>query len=137
MAKTIYIVLGFISLGCGIFGIFIPILPTTPFLLLTAYLFAKSSPRFYYWLINNSLFGSYIRNYKEHKGMLLIHKIVVIVLLWAVIITTIIYATEELWVRVLLAVVAIAVSAHILMIKTLKQDIYEESRVKSAEQETN
>ncbi|HPU24455.1 MAG TPA: hypothetical protein PL149_09935, partial [Candidatus Kapabacteria bacterium] len=75
--------------------------------------------------------------YKEHKGMLLIHKIVVIVLLWAVIITTIIYATEELWVRILLAVVAIAVSAHILMIKTLKQDIYEESRVKSAEQETN
>ncbi len=137
MTKAIYIILGFISLGCGIFGIFIPILPTTPFLLLTAYLFVKSSPKLYNWLINNSFFGSYIRNYKEHNGMLLIHKIVVIVLLWSVIITTMIYTAKELWVRLLLAVVAIAVSTHILMIKTLKQEIYEESRVKSAEQETN
>lgn len=137
MIKTVYITLGFISLGFGIFGIFIPILPTTPFLLLTAYLFAKSSPRFYNWLINNSIFGSYIRNYKEHNGMLLIHKILVIVLLWSVIITTIIYGVEEFWIRLTLAIVAIAITTHILMIKTLKNEIYEESPIKSVEQETN
>lgn len=137
MKKIIYISIGFISLGFAIFGIFIPILPTTPFLLLAAYFFAKSSDKFYYWLINSSFFGPYIRNYRERRGMTLIHKIIVLFLLWTVIITTIIYGTDKMWLRVFLGLVAIGVSTHIFMIKTLKDDFYAEVGAKSAEQETN
>ncbi len=137
MKKKLFILLGFISILCGLFGILIPILPTTPFLLLAAYLFAKSSPNFYNWLINSRLFGPYIRNYREKRGMTLIHKVLVLILLWSVIITTMIYGTEHIWVRILLAIVAIAVSTHIFMIKTLKGEIYAENRTATVEQETN
>jgi len=137
MKKKLFILLGFISILCGLFGILIPILPTTPFLLLAAYLFAKSSPNFYNWLINSRLFGPYIRNYREKRGMTLIHKVLVLILLWFVIITTMIYGTEHIWVRILLAIVAIAVSTHIFMIKTLKGEIYAENRTATVEQETN
>jgi|YNPBryulayer2012_1023412.scaffolds.fasta_scaffold60012_1 hypothetical protein len=137
MKKKLFILLGFISILCGLFGILIPILPTTPFLLLAAYLFAKSSPNFYNWLISSRLFGPYIRNYREKRGMTLIHKVLVLILLWSVIITTMIYGTEHIWVRILLAIVAIAVSTHIFMIKTLKGEIYAENRTATVEQETN
>lgn len=69
--------------------------------------------------------------------MTLIHKVLVLILLWSVIITTMIYGTEHIWVRILLAIVAIAVSTHIFMIKTLKGEIYAENRTATVEQETN
>lgn len=137
MKKQVFIILGFISILCGLFGIFVPILPTTPFLLLAAYFFAKSSPKFYNWLINSKLFGPYIKNYREKRGMLIIHKILVLILLWSVILTTVIYGTQQIWLRILLVTVAIAVSAHIFMIKTLKGEIYAENRTAAVEQETN
>ena len=67
--KTLYIVLGSISLALGILGIFLPLLPTTPFLLLTAALYFKGSPRLYNWLLNHRHFGPYIRNFRENKAM--------------------------------------------------------------------
>ena len=67
--KTLYIVLGSISLALGILGIFLPLLPTTPFLLLTAALYFKGSPRLYNWLLNHRHFGPYIRNFRENKAI--------------------------------------------------------------------
>ena len=64
--KTLYIVLGSISLGLGILGIFLPLLHTTPFLLLTAALYFKGSPRLYNWLLNHRHFGPYISNFREN-----------------------------------------------------------------------
>ena len=70
--RYLLIISGTIFLGFGIVGIFLPILPTTPFLLLSAACYARSSQRFYYWLMNNKWFGNYIKNYNEGRGVPLI-----------------------------------------------------------------
>ena len=74
--------LGALSLVLGIVGIFVPLLPTTPFLLLSAALWVRSSPRLYEWLLAHRLFGSYIRNYREHRAIPLHAKIATLVLMW-------------------------------------------------------
>ena len=67
--KILLITSGTFFIGVGLMGIFLPILPTTPFLLISAALYARSSTRFYNWLINNRIFGQYIKNYREGKGI--------------------------------------------------------------------
>ena len=67
--KWLYLTLGIISTSLGFLGIFVPLLPTTAFLLLAAWLFARSSDRFYFWLLNNRIFGKYITAYLQGKGM--------------------------------------------------------------------
>ncbi len=69
--KWTLIVAGTICVCLGVAGIFLPLLPTTPFLLLAAVCYAGSSPRFYHWLMNNRWFGRYIKNYREGKGLTL------------------------------------------------------------------
>jgi len=66
MSKRILLVLGFISLGLGLVGSVLPLLPTTPFLLLSAYLFSKSSDKWYRWLINLPKVGGQIQDWNEH-----------------------------------------------------------------------
>ena len=73
--KVICIILGSLSLGLGIAGIFLPLLPTTPFLLLTAALYFRGSPRLYDWLLRQKRLGPYIRNFREHKAIPLHAKI--------------------------------------------------------------
>jgi len=83
--KLLYTTLGFISLGIGCAGIVVRGLPTTPFVLLAASLFAKSSERWYNWLISNKLFGKFIEQYAKEKGMTLKMKILSITLMWTMI----------------------------------------------------
>jgi uncharacterized membrane protein YbaN (DUF454 family) len=108
---------GFISLIFGIIGIIIPILPTTPFLLLASAAFAKSSERFNKWLLNNKVLGAYIKNYREGKGLPLKIKILTLLLLWITIIISMLFLMDFLWVQILLLCIAIAVSIHIILIK--------------------
>jgi len=116
--KILFITLGTFFVGIAIVGIVIPILPTTPFLLLSAALYARSSKRFYDWLLNNRLFGKYIKNYREGKGIPVYLKIMVITLLWITIGVSIVFAVELWVVRILLVVIALGVSIHILKIRT-------------------
>jgi len=81
LKRKLLIIAGTISTAIGIIGIFVPILPTTPFLLLAAACYLRSSPRFYHWLVNNRFFGIYIRNYLQGRGMPLKIKIFTILLL--------------------------------------------------------
>jgi uncharacterized membrane protein YbaN (DUF454 family) len=114
------IVCGTICTALGVIGIFVPLLPTTPFLLLAAACYARSSERFYNWLMNNRIFGRYVRDYLEKRGISLKVKIVTLVLLWATIILSAIFATDALWLRILLVSIAVGVTIHILWIRTLK-----------------
>ncbi len=115
------IALGAISLVVGVVGIFVPLLPTTPFLLLTAALWAHSSPRFYAWLMNHRYFGEYIRNYRENRAIPLKTKIVTLILLWGTISYCILSPLwGTLWAQIALGVVVIGVTWHILSFKTLK-----------------
>lgn len=115
----VLVMLGMISVGLGLLGIFLPLLPTTPFLLLAAFFFARSSPRFYSWLLNNRWFGGYVRNYREKRGIPLRIKALAIASLWMTITMSVIWATDLLAIRVFLLAVASAVTWHLLTIKTL------------------
>lgn len=109
--------LGIFSICLGFIGIFIPVLPTTPFVLLSAALFAKSSDRFYRWLIENRFFGKYIEDYRRGKGVPLRIKTGAIIMLWTTISLSIYFGVEILWVRILLVAIATGVTIHIATIK--------------------
>ncbi len=81
MLKHLYLILGFVTLGLGIIGIIIPGLPTTPFLLLSAILFLKSSKSAYNWLMSNKLLGQYIQNY-QIRGIDLVTLVSSLSLMW-------------------------------------------------------
>ncbi len=108
---------GMISLIIGIIGIVLPIVPTTPLLLLAAYCFAKSSNKFYNWLMNNRILGTIIKNYKEGKGMPIKTKIFTLATLWITIMITIFFFVKILWVQIILWIIVIAVSTHIILIR--------------------
>ncbi|RPI18395.1 MAG: DUF454 domain-containing protein [Ignavibacteriae bacterium] len=110
---------GFICVGLGVIGIFLPLIPATDFFLLAAACFAISSPKFYHWLLYNRFFGKYIRNYRENRGMTLLTKIWTLLFLWATISYSI-YIIDNIYVRILLAFIAIGVTVHVLMLKRAK-----------------
>ena len=118
--RILLIIAGTFFVGLGIVGIFVPVLPTTPFLLLAAACYARSSQRFYGWLLNNKWFGSYIRNYLERKGVPLRAKVVTVTLLWVTIGSSVAFVVEILVVKLILVLIAIGVSIHILSVRTLK-----------------
>lgn len=116
--KWLYIIAGLTSLGVGAVGVFVPLLPTTPFLLLAAACFLRSSERLYHWLMNHRLFGNYIRNYREHRAMSLPSKILVLALLWITMSYAILSVVKILFVQILLLLIAIGVTVHIIALKT-------------------
>ena len=111
---------GVLSVALGTLGVFVPLLPTTPFLLLAAWCFARSSDRLYAWLLNHRWFGSYIRNYREHGAIPLHTKIVTVALLWVTIGSSAVFVARTWWLRALLGVIAVGVTIHVLRLKTLK-----------------
>ena len=80
--KYILIILGSLSLALGIIGIFLPLLPTTPLLLLSAALYVRSSEKMYQWLIHHKYLGNYIRNFREHRAIPLRAKIISVSMVW-------------------------------------------------------
>lgn len=118
--KLVYIIVGTVSLILGIIGIFVPLLPTTPFLLLTAALYFRGSPRLYEWLLNQKHLGPYIRNFREHKAIPLRAKIISISLMWITMLYCILFLIPLIWIKALLFFIAIAVTRHILSFKTLR-----------------
>lgn len=81
LKERLLLAVGTLFLAMGIVGIALPLLPATPFLLLAAACYARGSERFYRWLMNNRVFGSYIRSYREGKGIRLRVKVMVLCLL--------------------------------------------------------
>ena len=123
LRKWALVTVGIIAVTLGVIGIFLPLLPTTPFLLLAAACFARSSERLYTWLIQHKWFGDYIRHYREHRAITLRAKVVILVMLWGVISYTAFGIVTVWWVRALLAVIAVGVTIHILRLKTLTREM--------------
>lgn len=115
------IISGTLFLGLGLLGLVLPILPTTPFLLLAAFCYSRSSKRFYGWLMSNRLFGSYLKNYKEGRGMPVKAKLFTISFLWVTITFSAFTVVTILAVQIILILVAVGVTVHLLKIKNLKQ----------------
>ena len=120
--RLLLIIAGTVFTAIGIVGIFIPVLPTTPFLLLAAACYLRSSEKFYYWLLNNKILGLYIKNYIEGKGMPLKMKLFTLSLLWLSISLSMWLGTQNPIIRIILAVVAIGVTVHIVTIKAKKRN---------------
>ena len=119
--KILYTIVGTTSLILGIIGIFLPLLPTTPFLLVTAAMYFRSSPRWYHWLIQQKYLGSYIRNFREHKAIPLHAKIISVSLIWITLSYCAIWTLPYIWARILFLIIAIGTTWHILSYKTLKR----------------
>lgn len=101
-------------MALGVLGVFLPLLPTTPFLLLAAACYARSSEKLYDWLLGNRWFGRYIRDYREGKGIPLRRAAVAIALLWLTIGYTTIVAVSLWWVRLILVAIAGGVTVHLV-----------------------
>lgn len=121
LIRKVLIVAGTLFVGLGIVGIFLPILPTTPFLLLAAACYARSSERFYRWLLNHRWFGKYIRTYQEGKGIPVKAKALSISLIWLTIFSSVIFVVHPLIVRIILIVIAIGVTIYLLSLPTLRE----------------
>lgn len=120
LLRWFLITAGLIAVGLGTVGIFVPLLPTTPFYLLAAACFFRSSDRLYQWLIGNNWCGPYIRNYREHRAIPRHAKILALVLLWGTIGHAVLALLDPLWLRILLVGVAVGVTIYLLRLKTLK-----------------
>lgn len=118
--RIVFIVLGSIALVLGIVGIFLPLLPTTPFLLLAAALYFRSSPRLYDWLLKQKRLGPYIRNFREHKAIPLRAKIISVSMVWLTLLYCAYITHEQPWLSILMIVIATGITWHILSYKTLR-----------------
>ena len=113
------IITGIFFVSVGTLGIVLPLLPTTPFLVLAAMCFSRSSERFHNWLLNNKWFGAYIKNYREGNGILLRQKVVVLSLLILTIGYSCIFLLDHIAGRVILLLVTVGITIHILRLPTL------------------
>ncbi|NMA67862.1 MAG: DUF454 domain-containing protein [Desulfitobacterium sp.] len=122
MHKPVLIVLGTIFVVLGFIGMFLPVLPTTPFLLLAAACYMRSSEKLYNKLIENRYFGSYIKDYYEERGIPLHGKIMAMVIMWPSLICSIVFFIDFFWAKVAVGIVGVLVSAYILSLKTKRID---------------
>ena len=110
---------GFLATGLGFLGIFLPILPTVPFLLLALACFARSSERFYNWLLDHAHFGPIIRPYINGQGMAFASKVKAIALVWASISFSAFYLIELDWIRWLLLLISCGVTLYLLKLPSI------------------
>ena len=101
MQRTILIIIGWLAVALGTLGVVLPLLPTTPFILLAAWCFSRSSPRFHHWLLYRSWFGGYLRHWQKYRAMPTGAKPRAIILILATFALSL-WLVEILWVRILL-----------------------------------
>ncbi len=118
IGRLLFFSLGMTFLGIGVVGIVLPVLPTTPFVIVSAFFFGKSSKRFENWLSNNRYFGSYIENYKTNRGVPLDVKLKNIGFLWVTLLVSAILFSSTWYIPLILFIVGIAVTLHIALLKT-------------------
>lgn len=120
--KAFLIFAGTVFVGLGVVGMFLPLVPTTVFLLLAAYCYSRSSKKFHTWLITNRWCGDYIRNYQEGRGMTATHKVKAILVLWASIGFSIWFVGAAFWVTLVLLVIAGGVTFHLIRLETYRPE---------------
>ena len=118
--RILYIIIGTLFLIIGAIGIVVPVLPTTPFLLITAACYLRGSKKLYNWMVNNRVFGEFIENYRKGKGITKKNKLLTIAFLWVTISFSAVFVVKIFVIRVILFIVATAVSAHIMRLPTFR-----------------
>ncbi len=123
VSRWLWFSLGFIFMTIGLIGIPTPGLPTTPLMILAAACFAKSSQRFYDWIINHRLFGHHVKNYREGRGIPSKSKKIIIPTLWIFVLFAVFIGIPEhlVYVKITVLVLGMIGSIYILRIKTLQE----------------
>jgi len=116
--RLFFLSVGSTLLGIGVIGIIIPVLPTTPFILASAFFYGKSSKRLDNWISNSPYFGSYIENYKTKNGVPLNVKLTSIGFLWLTLVVSAFLFYNTWYIPLILIIVGMAVTLHIALIKT-------------------
>ncbi|MGP4077468.1 YbaN family protein [Halobacillus sp. K22] len=120
--NILLIIIGTISLILGVLGIVLPLVPTTPFLLLTAACYVRSSDRLYNWLMTNKWFGSYIENYKAGRGIPVKAKVSVLIMIWSSMLYSAFFVAPNLLLKIGFIFGACFFTVVILLTKTLRKD---------------
>ncbi len=118
--KYVMVMLGTICLLLGVIGVFLPVLPTTPFLLLASFFYVRSSKRLYRWLIRQKTIGAYLYNYVTYRAVRRSTKVFSLIFLWGSLIVSAVLI-ENWHVKALLMIVGIGVSIHLLTLKTMEK----------------
>jgi uncharacterized membrane protein YbaN (DUF454 family) len=116
--RVLFFIAGSLALALGALGVLLPVLPTTPFVILAAFCYARSSQRAHSWLLANRVFGRHISDYLAGEGISWWVKAGVLSLLWATIAVSATLLVPFLWARVLLVAIGLAVTIHVLKLKT-------------------
>jgi uncharacterized membrane protein YbaN (DUF454 family) len=127
--RALLVAAGLACVGLGFAGIFVPLLPTTPFLLLAAACFLRSSERFYRWLMGNRYVGNYLRNYMEHRATTMATKVGSITTLWCCLGFAGYFFTESWPVRAILLTVGIGVTIHLAGLRTIRSGTHMDARI--------
>ncbi len=114
--RAAWLAAGFLFLGIGLIGVVLPVLPTTPFLLLAAACFARSSPRFYDWLVNHPSFGPLVREWREHRSIPWRTKLFAIVLMSGTLAASIVFFVEDARLQWALAALGVLLAAWLYSI---------------------
>lgn len=118
VVRTLFFIAGSITLVLGAIGIVLPVLPTTPFLLISLACYLRSSERMTHWMLTNKYFGKYIKNYQEGKGIPLKTKIYAISLLWITILYSAFFIVPIWIVQIILFTIATLVTLHLVRLPT-------------------
>ena len=117
--KAVLVAAGSLCLALAVLGVFLPLLPTTPFLLLASACYVRSSERLHGWLMENRLLGGYIRNFKERRGIPLRARVTTVLLLWLPLAYSI-YRLDLLWLELLLLLMGVTWSVLILRMRGVR-----------------
>jgi len=118
--RWVLLIAGFIAVALGVLGIFLPVLPTVPLLLLALACFTRSSERFYSWLVNHARLGPIVQPYLDGRGMTRASKFKALSLLWLSITVSVVFLIELSWLRGLLLIIALGVSCYLLRLPNLE-----------------
>jgi uncharacterized membrane protein YbaN (DUF454 family) len=121
MKRGVYIIVGSIALALGALGLFLPVLPTTPFVILAAACYYRGSERLHAWILESRWFGEMIRNYQAGRGVTLGTKIKAVGLMWLTITVSATVYVDSLIARVLMYAVAIGVTIYLVRLPMLKE----------------
>jgi uncharacterized membrane protein YbaN (DUF454 family) len=116
--KPILITLGIICVILGIIGAVLPVMPTTPFAILAAYFFSKSSPKMHHWILNLKYIGPSIQEWEKHHVIRPRAKVMCLVTIFAMFGSTLLFVRTYMWAKIAMACVGIAVSTFVVTRKS-------------------
>jgi hypothetical protein len=122
MMRGAYIIAGTIALIIGAIGVFLPVIPTTPLVLLAAACYYRGSDRLHAWILSSRWFGETIKNYQEGRGLTRDTKLRAVSMMWVMILISAWFFVSSLFVRVAIICVAIGVTVYLVRLPTLEKN---------------